>query len=884
MQKSPWQHRGGEDVAEMKVTLASQEAYARAGLERHYSLSKLRFSPQQKEDGSFVIKVTSSEPIREPFLDFMIEVHWPQGRMQREFTVLLDPPANFQESEASNEELPEAEPYPRSYERPIQRQPAADPVVRPKPPRRPAATQANVIETPQTPVETGPITGSQYGPVNRNETLWSIAKQFNQDASISQQKMLSALYKANPHAFYRNNINALKAGETITIPDRDTIVRLTGAPSGPPMLRSSGKLRAEAPKREEESGIPSGEAATGSPGQLKLIAPSSGKSKEEQALEAAAESVKRENEEIRKRLADFEQKLSGMQRLLTLKDEQIATLQAAQKGSEKQASPTPAVPTTTPTPSQLPSPGPATAIPTAPPTAAKPTAPTPAPSLEVARPQQPPLVPGESKELPKPATQPTAIPPQQAIPTPPPVTQIPKPEITPPPKPPVVKPPVQQAKPAQPATPAKQEEPGFLTGLLDQSSYMIGGATGMLLVALVLAVWVKRRRAAMIDEAESILTLSDREKTLQLKRTQVPLEASPSSLSEQSTTARSSFLSEFTPSDFDALGGEMEEVDPISEADVYLAYGRYKQAEELIRSAIAQNPERDECKLKLLEIHYATENAQAFEKFAEELALTHRDTKPEFWEKVVEMGEELCPGSPLFGDGKEPVADTHKYTPPSAPVEENAETGEEDFFYGTEAEETYPHAITTAPQASQHNDEKESPQAAVAYDFFSTESLEFDSKKGHESEPDIRPTSNILSFDKAQANIEEGPMDLQDKSLDDILAELGVLSETSQRTPTSQEQQENLTDNGIEYALELDHITEEDKPLQYNDDTTDYLGLTEMDEQETKLDLAKAYFDMGDAESARVILEHVTQHGNDAQKDEAWTLLGRLTKKEVNRR
>ena len=843
---------GGDDVSEMKVTLASQEAFARAGIERHYSLSRLRFKPQQKEDGSYVIKVTSSETIREPFLNFMIEVHWPQGRMQREFTVLLDPPASFQESDAANEELPEREVYQRPYERPIQRQPAAEPVLRPKP-RRPVK-EASTIETPPTPAETGPITGTQYGPIARNETLWSIAKQFNQDASISQQKMLSALYKANPQAFYKNSINALRAGETITIPDRETIVRLTGAPSAPQTLRSSsaGKPRSVAHTSKEETGVASGEAAAGAQGQLKLLAPTSsktkdeaatsgvkGKTKEELAMEAAAESVRHENEEIRKRLADFEQQLSGMQRLLTLKDGQIAALQTAQKEAAKQA------PQATSIPSQPQVPGPA-AIPPAQP---KPAVTSPAPGAEAARPQQPPLASEPAKELPKSATT-SAAPPQEAIPTPPPAaTPIPKAEtLTPPPKPPASKPPVQQARPVQPPAPAKEEE-GFLSGLLDQSSYLIGGATGFLLITLVTAVWIKRRRAAMIDEAESILTLSDREKTLQLKRAPVSLDTSPSSLSEQSTTARSSFLSEFTPSDFDALGGEMEEVDPISEADVYLAYGRYKQAEELIRSAIAQNPERDECKLKLLEIHYATENAQAFEKFAQELSLTHKDTKPEFWEKVIEMGEELCPGSPLFGDGKEPVS------PPAA----------------------------TTSKVTRRNDAEEKAQPTIAYDFFSTETPGFDSKSELEDDPDIHSTNNILSFDKAQGNIEDGPMDLQHKTLDDILAELGVLSESTQHAH-GKEAEENQQDNAIEYAFDIDHIPETDSHPQYDEDATDYLGLTEMDEQETKLDLAKAYFDMGDADSARVILEHVTEHGNNAQKEEAWSLLGGLTKKEVNRR
>jgi len=872
-----------DDVSGMKVTLASPEAFARAGIERHYSLFKLRFTPQQSADGSYVIKVTSSESIREPFLNFMIEVYWPQGRLQREFTVLLDPPASYPENDLASNELPEAQTYQRSYERPIQRQAVAEPV-RPRV-RRPI-TVPSATEAPAAPAEPIAITGTQYGPINRNETLWSIAQQFNQDASISQQKMLTALYKANPQAFYKNNINALKAGETITIPDRETIIRLTGAPSGPQTLRSTAN-RPQSPKREE-TGLASNEPAGDSQGQLKLLAPSASKTKEEAAasgtkgktpeelaLETTAEAVKHENEEIRKRLADFDQKLSAMQRLLTLKDEQIATLQA-QKEPAKQASPS-----ATTAPSQPSAPIP-TAIPPSQPTAPAITAPAPS-AIEQAKPQQPPQAPEQPKLPPQEAASPAAPAPQAGTP---PIPQAPPQAPQPPP---VSKPPVaQQAKPARPpVTTAPKEEEGFLSAVLEQPAYLIGGGTSLLMLTLITAVWIKRRRAAMIDETESILTMSDREKTLQLKRTPIPLDTSPSNLSEQSTTARSSFLSEFTPSDFDALGGEMEEVDPISEADVYLAYGRYKQAEELIRSAIAQNPERDECKLKLLEIHYATENAQAFEKFAQELAPTHKETKPDFWEKVAEMGEELCPDSPLFGAGKAPSTVTsNRQSIPSALPENTENTEENDYFDLKDLEEAYSHATTTDKPTTDRpvDTEENNDEPKIAYDFFATETPEHTASNDLESIPDIQLPNNVLSFDKAQATIEDEPMDFQNKTLDDILAELGVLSDSDQST--SEKESDPVYDsNGIDYTIELESLREKANTDDYEaEDSTEYVGLTEMDEEETKLDLAKAYFEMGDVDSAKVILEHVTQFGNEAQKDEAWTLLASLSKKEVNSR
>ena len=93
-------------------------------------------------------------------------------------------------------------------------------------------------------------------------------------------------------------------------------------------------------------------------------------------------------------------------------------------------------------------------------------------------------------------------------------------------------------------------------------------------------------------------------------------------------------------------------------------------------------------------------------------------------------------------------------------------------------------------------------------------------------------------------------------------------------------------DNGIDFEVEFKQMleAEEESASQFEDDSAEHMALTEMDELETKLDLAKAYFDMGDDEAARAILENVAEQGNAAQKEEAWSLLNRLTRKEVNRR
>ena len=82
------------DLASNEVipTLASPEAFTKAGVDRQFFLTDLKFTPVLKPNGKSVIRVTSSKPMREPYLNFLVEVLWPNGRLLREYTVLLDPP------------------------------------------------------------------------------------------------------------------------------------------------------------------------------------------------------------------------------------------------------------------------------------------------------------------------------------------------------------------------------------------------------------------------------------------------------------------------------------------------------------------------------------------------------------------------------------------------------------------------------------------------------------------------------------------------------------------------------------------------------------------------------------------------------------------------
>lgn len=831
---------GSESLSDVRVTLAPPDAFARAGIERHYALSKLRFTPVQKPDGSYVIKVSSQDVIREPFLNFLVEVNWPQGRLFREFTVLLDPPAAYREPAVSTPALPERQQGASSLSRST-----LEPSIY-------SRNESNSSVPTERPRDEARIHGSQFGPVRRNETLWNIAKLVNRDPSITHEQVAIALYQANPHAFYKDSVNALKAGETLKIPDRETILRLPPQEARAEFYRQThaGQLSARA---EEKTPPVEGQPVQG---QLKLLAASDSKARTENAVPGSkeegsktkgdialevADTVKQENEEIRSRLAQLEQQLSSMQRMLNLKDEQIATLQAQQKAPTQGAAPS------------------------------EPAAEKPAVTQEA-----PPKV--ELPAIPESAKNTAAVP-------------EPAPSVAEPPKP--------QPAIAAPKPPAPQPsaDTSLLSEFLDQPLYLAYAGGGALLVGL-LAWFVARRRASMIEEMESILAASE------LRRPQrapaVPMmDEKPS---EQTvTTTKSSFLSEFTPSDFDALAGESDEVDPISEADVYLAYGRYKQAEDLIRSAIEQHPEKDECKLKLLEIHYATENKQAFESYAKELFEQNKEPDPQFWEKVVEMGRELCPESPLFYspavDGlsvddetyhgvdlpvsstesidldEELIADLRRFEPARA---KGAVEPEIELFALSERK--------SASAPAKFEAEKESGSFAPLDFDISSFNQNKASDKATDSEP-LLELDNLIPFEigKTSSSRTTAPTQTRrDKTLDDILIELGAKTEPAPRVV------EGLTKTGkkpkdeFDFDLELfsppGGLRQSSADIVLGADADQFADLTDMDEQETKLDLAKAYVDMGNEEMAREILEDVLQKGNDTQKTEARTRRDRLSK------
>ncbi|MGZ8218230.1 FimV/HubP family polar landmark protein [Methylomagnum sp.] len=874
---------GADSLSDVRVSLASPEAYTKAGLERHYFLTKLQFSPAQTANGTYVIKVSSRDVMREPFLNFLVEVNWPQGRVVREFTALLDPPASMQGEAVAETEPAMVERPVRRYERvaEISRSGDVAPPVR-RSAQRTVSAAPPVAAPAAPPPSEEQLTNEAYGPVRRDESLWGIAKALNNDASLTHEQMVMGLYRANPQAFARG-VNSLKAGATLRMPTREFIAQLS-----PPQARIEyARQQGWNTSRMAGARIPQLAEGEGPQNQLKLLAPADtkgqgtasqaggGKGRGDLALEVA-ETAKQENEELRSRLAQLEQKLSEMQRKLSIKDEEIATLQTQPHGTAA-----------TPPPAELPPPKSAAPQAVTPPPQAQPSAVTP------------------------PSPQPPVAAPTAGQPTPSLAPESPKPGVTPP-------------QPAPPPKPKPAPTPPVVTPAPEASDWMTDptylGIAGSAVILGVTALLIRRRRNAIIAETESILIAAERaSRQASLGgagqfSTIRPTSAEPAV--EPIAAPKSSFLSEFTPSDFDTLGSETDEVDPISEADVYLAYGRYKQAEELIRHAISQHPERDECKLKLLEIYHTTENRAAYENYAKELKAQRKDGQPEFWNKVVEMGRELAPGSALFqgsasaspkaadksfdstmGLGSLDLSDDLiddlkrfeiEFSEPSLSGDGDTDLIALDF--GSSADDLGTPVVKPG-EAERF--------AALDFDLaslgISKPKASTPAPAKAAPKPEAAPElDNLLAFDfgspapKPQAPPEESYEEQADKTIDDILRDLTDSLKQEEPAPkpepTSPAAGGDLSLSGLGFDLSLFEqsslgLAETEATAEMQEESGDlYAGLTDMDQVETKLDLAKAYADMEDEESASEILQDVLATGNDKQKAEARQLLSKMGK------
>jgi len=288
-------------------------------------------------------------------------------------------------------------------------------------------------------------------------------------------------------------------------------------------------------------------------------------------------------------------------------------------------------------------------------------------------------------------------------------------------------------------------------------------------------------------------------------------------------TGDTSFLTDFSQAGLGTI--DTHDVDPIAEAEVYMAYGRDAQAEEILKEAILKNPDRHEIRMKLLEIYAARRNTAAFESIAGELYAAVGNKSNSLWDKAAEMGRSIDPTNPLYGDVQAGVP-----TPkPAAPKIES------------------PKVETVAATAAIAG-------GAMAFDTMAASSA--------------KPKSDVMDFageptvpyipPKVEAPAAPAHVESSANELDFDLSGLDMPEPSSNDMGLSLDS--HVEDNKFDFSgLDLD----------LGDGSND----VELDDVGTKLDLARAYVEMGDKEGAREILNEVIAEGNDKQKTDAKGIL-----------
>ncbi|MBX9961920.1 MAG: hypothetical protein K2Y35_02610 [Burkholderiales bacterium] len=638
-----------DELSSLSVRMASPDAFKQADLPYTAYVSNLKLAIEKRPNGDPYVKVSSYQPLNEPFIDFLVELGWTSGRLVRAYTALVDPPI-VTDAEASK--APEVKPLPPTQP-PVTKAEAApaQPAPPPAPPAPPAEVQPPVaeaapapepepapqaaepanpepavaqrdegIKVPEPAVQTGaakaPLSGqraaSTGGEVTtkRGDTLSKIAKA-NMTEGLALEQMLVLLYRENPDAFAGKNMNRLKTGSVLRLPDESSVVdmspqdarkevrvqaanwnayreKLAAVAAETPAVdtgaqqSAEGKVTttvqekapaAEAPK--EVLKLSKGEPAKAGAGSQDAKALQDRIHQLEEEVASKSKAVKDSGE----RIAALEKTIKDMQALMEIKSKGVTDLQKP---------------------------------------AAHAPAPAPAPKPE------------PKHETPPAAVAPPPKPTEPAV-TPPPPAAAQTPE-TAPPKPPAGE---EAAKPKKKFVPPPPPPPPSLVDqLLENPLYLAGGAAVLALLGFGGYTVLKRRGSG--GEAAPKKDKKGGKKN------------SPTPIEDDVTTEIPSGAGLAAG----RAGGDIhEEGDPLAEAEIFLTYGRDNLAEERLKEAIAATPKRYELHGKLLEIYAKRRDAAAFEQIAKELQ-SGTGSKGELWNKAVKLGYQIDPENTRYAAGR----------------------------------------------------------------------------------------------------------------------------------------------------------------------------------------------------------------------------------------
>ena len=583
-----------EESESLKVGLGSAEAFKAAGMEINAALADVKVTLQRRANGRAFLQLSGSRPVNEPFMDMVLEANWKAGRVTRDYTLLFDPPSLRATAPAPITPIvipaPAAAAAPAPNAPMVRSEPAAAPVVADTapataPPKAPLAPVRSAAAP--SPAASPAEARNDRVRVKRGDTAGTIAAN-NLPASVSLDQMLVAMLRANPQAFIKGNVNRIKAGSVLTLPDADTATALATGEARQIISAQSRDFNEF--RRRLADRVPQAPAATA----------------EREAKGQIQAEVKEE-----KPAAATQDKLTvskGAAPGQSAAEDKIAKEKQAQATSSRTAELARNI-------EELSKVGKTTA--TAP-AAPVPTAATPAPEATKA-----------------PAAAVAAVPTPEAAPAAAPVAAEVAP-VAPIPAPVVAPVPVPAPLPAT----TTAVEPSLIDQLRESPLLMpVAGGLLALLAGLGIYGFSRRKKTSGVDSSflESRLQPDSFFGTSGGQRI------------DTSEAAASGSSMVYSPSQLDAAG----DVDPVAEADVYLAYGRDLQAEEILKEAMRSTPTRVAIHNKLLEIYAKRRDAKGFEVVATEAyGLTQGEGAE--WEHACGLGKELDPTNPLYQPGGQP--------------------------------------------------------------------------------------------------------------------------------------------------------------------------------------------------------------------------------------
>ena len=580
-----------EELSSLDARLALPDAYQQANLQYNIALTGARVTIEKRPNGTPYLRIVSTRPVSEPFIDVLVHLTWSAGRLSREYTALLDPPG----IPPVLPPAPVISAMPESRPAPATEAPAAvaTPVPTPAPSVAPAAPVVSRPVSPA-PVSAPAKAAKEYGPIERGETLGKIAQSVKSDG-VTLEQMLVALYRGNPEAFIQKNLNLVRTGKILRVPDTEEVEAISRVDAVTEYRTHVADWNAYRQKVADAAGTVPAEGRTAVSGKITTKVAdkaAAGAPKDVVKLSkgeppAGAAAGKGKPRTSAERIRMLEEEVVAREKALAESNSRITQLEKTIKDMQKLV--------------ELKSPG----------------------MVVASKP--------EVKSTPKPEmTKPAAV-------------ATAKPEPAKPEAPaPSEKPAVVQPEPAKPAAVAKPKpapapqkpEPDLMDQVMEAATDPIYlGAGGGIILLGGLAVWMARRRRSRAGEDGPPIA-----PTLSMAAAAAAGAAAitgDAAAASQTSTARAT-----------------DEVDPLAEAEVYIQYGRDGQAEEILKEALAAHPKREDVQLKLLEIYSTRKDKTAFGKLAGELNKQSGGAGRN-WLRAAALGYALDPANALYEAGKD---------------------------------------------------------------------------------------------------------------------------------------------------------------------------------------------------------------------------------------